>query len=253
MADVGSGSWLTPTTVVALLVPLVALLVPLLNAFLPRLWQDDLQRLRSVSETRVKRLEAVEKALSVTATAAKAELGIGVSIHDLQRDLQQIIHEFAGPVALSLEELEKWISKPLLERLFGRPSFTYPAESARNYRINIVLSRVFFVGFFLYFPFIIIIHNLYPELISKFIEELEYIYPILRGRSLLTVNLIPVYFIVLSFGGVVGRYRIANRALRKLRAMPESGVEEKKDSLAAQALADTKVGLKGPVEEPQRS
>jgi hypothetical protein len=95
---------------------------------------------------------------------------------------------------------------------------------------------------------------LHPELILKGIEKLEHIYSISRGMSVLTLSLlIPSYFIALSFGGVVGRYRIANRALRKLRAMPESGVEEKKDSLAAQPLADTKVCLKGPVEEPQRS
>jgi hypothetical protein len=254
MADVGSGSWLTPALALALLMPLVALLTPILNAFLPRLWQDDLQRLRSVSETRVKRLEALEKALSVTSTA-KAELGIGVTIHDLQRDLQEIVHEFAGPVVLSREELEKWASRPLSERLFSRPSFTDPAESVRNYRLNIMLSRLFLACFVLYYPLLFIINNLFPGFILKLVEKLEYIYPIPRGMSVLILSLlIPLYFIVLSFGGVVGRYRIANRAHRKLCAMPESGgVEEKKDSLAAQTLTDTKVCLKGPVEEPQRS
>ena len=122
MADVGSGSWFTP--VIALV---TALATPILAAFLPRLWQDDLQRLRSVSETRVKRLEALEKALSVTATA-KAD-GIDVTIHDLQRELQQIVHEFAGPAVLSREELEKWISMPFLERLYTRPTFTIPAKN----------------------------------------------------------------------------------------------------------------------------
>jgi hypothetical protein len=53
------------------MMPLVGLLVtgvlaPFVAAFASRrFWQDDLQRLRSISETRVKRLEAVEKAVSV--------------------------------------------------------------------------------------------------------------------------------------------------------------------------------------------
>ena len=144
MADVGSGSWFTP--VIALV---TALATPILAAFLLRLWQDDLQRLRSVSETRVKRLEALEKALSVTATA-KAD-GIDDTIHDLQRELQQIVHEFAGPAVLSREELEKWISMPFLERLYTRPTFTIPAKNAKHYRFIIIMLYISVAIFILYF------------------------------------------------------------------------------------------------------
>jgi hypothetical protein len=240
MADVGSGFWLTPA--IALV---TALVTPILAAFLPRLWQDDLQRLRSVSETRVKRLEALEKALSVTATAKAAGLGIDVTIHDLQRELQQIVHEFAGPAILSREELEKWISNPLLERLRARPNFTDPAEIARRYRYIVVMSRISIACYFLYFPLLIIIQKLYPDFFLKGIEKLAHMYSISSVASILIVGvLIPLYFIILPFVGVFGRYRTAKRALIKLRAMPESEVGEKKDSLATQPLADTKVCLK---------
>jgi hypothetical protein len=54
----------------SLIAPALATLLP----FLPRLWPDNLRRLQSEAETRVKRLEALEKALSV-ATTAKTTLG----------------------------------------------------------------------------------------------------------------------------------------------------------------------------------
>ena len=93
-----------------------AVLTPFLTAFVPRLWQDDMRRLRSVSETRVKNLEALEKVLSL-ATKAKEELGIEVPTHELQNELKKIVHEFAGPVVLSREALEEWESRPSKELL----------------------------------------------------------------------------------------------------------------------------------------
>ena len=85
-----------------------ALLAPVLTAFLPRLWQDELRRLQFESETRVKRLDALEKAMSA-AGKAKSELGIEVEhTHELQIELRRIVHEFAGPVVLSREALGRF-------------------------------------------------------------------------------------------------------------------------------------------------
>ena len=115
--------------------------LPLLNLFLPRLWQDNLRRLRSESETRVKRLEALEKALSV-ATTAKSKIGIEITTHDLQNELQQIVREFANPVVLSRDALEEWSRQSLLFRLSVSPNFTVPIDKAivvRNTKYSLLI------------------------------------------------------------------------------------------------------------------
>jgi hypothetical protein len=193
-----------------------ALVTPILAAFLPRLWQDDLQRLRSVSEARVKRLEALEKALSVN-TTAKAD-GIDVTIHDLQRELEQIVHEFAGPAVLSREELEKWDKLPFLKRLSTRPHFTVPAKNAKYYKFIIIMSYISVAIFVVYFPLLSIIQIIFPEFFPKWIDKLAQLYSTSKDIVLLFLGvIIPSYFIVLPFIGVYGRYRTAKEALRTLR------------------------------------
>jgi len=49
-----ANEWITATGAIA-----ATVLTPFLTAFVLRLWQDDLQRLQSVSEFRVKRVEAL--------------------------------------------------------------------------------------------------------------------------------------------------------------------------------------------------
>jgi hypothetical protein len=77
---------------------ITGLAAPLLTALLPRLWQDDLRQIQLESETRIKRLEALEKALSVAATAM-AELGIEITTHELESELRRNVRDFADPVA----------------------------------------------------------------------------------------------------------------------------------------------------------
>ena len=134
MADAGgeiSFHWLQ------VMMPLVGflvtgLVVPFVAPFASRrFWQDDLQRLRSISETRVKRLEAVEKAVSV-AVKAKAELGIDVSCDDIESELQQIIHEFAAESVLSREALEEWISSPVKKRRLIDPKVYCTCRRGNN-------------------------------------------------------------------------------------------------------------------------
>src|SRR5262245_51319157 len=116
----------------AILTVVSAVLVQVLGAFLPRLWQDDLRRLQAESETRVKRFEALEKALSV-ASQAKADLGIEVSIHDLKGELERIMHEFADAAILSREALEEWANKKSIFHT-NRPKFSVPLVNVRMAR-----------------------------------------------------------------------------------------------------------------------
>lgn len=102
------GEWITPVVVAALITGLAgvvaAVATQFLAAFVPRLWQEDQRRLQAESETRIKRIEAFERALSL-ASKAKEEFGIEIPTYEL---LNQIVHEFAGPVVLSREALEEW-------------------------------------------------------------------------------------------------------------------------------------------------
>jgi hypothetical protein len=84
------------------------LLAVVLTFSLPRLFQRELRRLQLESETRVKRLEALEKAISLVGKA-KSELRIKVTTDELQNKLRRILHEFAGPIVLSREALEDWL------------------------------------------------------------------------------------------------------------------------------------------------
>ena len=172
MADAGGEIWvhllheMTP-----LLVAVVTLLVaPFVVPFASRrFWQDDLQRQRSISETLVKRLEAVEKAVSVAAKA-KAELGIDVTCCDIESELQQIIHEFAAPSVLSREALEEWISNPPKKRRLVDPTFTVPVEETRSYRHMRIIHRVVRICFCLYLIAIPIFINFYSDELKSFIQ-----------------------------------------------------------------------------------
>ena len=187
-----------------------------------RFWQDDLQRLRSISETRVKRLEAVEKAVSVAAKA-KAELGIDVSSGDIESELQQIIHEFAAPSVLSLEALEEWIRNPLKKRRRLDPKFTAPVEDAIVYRRMRIIHRVGGACFVLYCIGIAIFPSLYPD---KFKSIIEYFSATSSMPQVIVAAFIllglPTYFMLLHLWGPRLRERKARQALEKLRAMPES-------------------------------
>src|SRR5438045_8299470 len=95
--EVMAGDWITASATIA-----VAIVTPFLTAFVPRMWQNEQRRLQAEAETRVKILEALEKGITVAAKA-KSELEIDIDTHDLRNELEQIVHEFAGPVVLSRE------------------------------------------------------------------------------------------------------------------------------------------------------
>jgi hypothetical protein len=211
------------------MMPLVALLVtgllvPFVAPFASRrFWQDDLQRLRSVSETRVKRLEAVEKAVSVAAKA-KAELGIDVTSSDIESELQQIIHEFAAPSVLSLEALEEWIRYPFKKRRLIDPKFTVPVEDAIIYRRMRIIHKVGGVCFILYWLWMVIFINAYPGQLTAIIRYLAATFSMSQKVvAAVILVVLPVYFMILHLLGPRLRDRKARRALEKLRAMPESG------------------------------
>ena len=130
------GEW-SPVVVAAsitgLAVVVAAVATQFLAALVPRLWQEDQWRLQSEYETRIKKIDAFERALSL-ATKAKKEWDIEVPIHELQNELKQIVHEFAGPVVLSREALEEWESRPFHERLSNFPNFTFPLQEAKYLR-----------------------------------------------------------------------------------------------------------------------
>lgn len=220
MADVAVAPWLTAVT---------ALATPFIGAFLPRLWQGDLRRMQSVAETRVKRLEAVEKALSVTA-AAKVALGIDTTTHDIQSELQQIVHEFAGPTVLSREELEEWISKPLATRLARFPIFTRPEIQARAFqyfRYFGIISFICGVLSALVLPLLVAIFPKSLEWVDSIIQFLQTKYAIPEAVAFpIVLLLIPTYFLILYYVSMFRKYQTAVRALRELRAMPEIRVGE---------------------------
>jgi hypothetical protein len=110
-----------------------SLLGVVLTRFLPRFWQGELRRSQLESETRVKRLEAIEKAITVVGKA-KSELGIEVSTQELENELGRILHQFADPVVLSCEALEDWANEPLVGRLLRTPRFSMPVKEARYVR-----------------------------------------------------------------------------------------------------------------------
>lgn len=207
-----------------LLTTMTALATPFLTAFLPRFWQDDLRQLQLESETRVKRLDALEKALS-TATKAKAELGIEVTTHDLQSELQRIVHEFAGPAVLSREALEHWGNRPLLERLAVFPrGFTVPIEWARAARVWQNLSRICIFCICAYYPALILVSTINTNIIFEFAN----FFPRNLRNPALVFSFVPLYFLSLYILFLFGTFRICKGALKKLRGMPESETAEVK-------------------------
>lgn len=213
MADVVSGSWLHWLQVVV--IPLVTGLVPLIVAFfLPR-WQSNLQRLQSVSDSRVKRLDAIEKALSVAAKA-KGELGIDVSIHDVHSELQKIVHEFSPQEVLSREALAEWISTPSRQGRLHTP-FTVPVEDARTFRgiTNMTIASVV-CGFIYFFGIIIFVYRYSRELLN-IIEYIAHAFSVSEkvAAPILLLGL-PIYFAIFPYVGALWRRRVAKRALGKL-------------------------------------
>jgi hypothetical protein len=226
MANAGDEIWLHWLQVMMPLVALLVtgLLVPFVAPFASRrFWQDDLQRLRSISETRVKRLEAVEKAVSVAAKA-KAELGIHVTSCDIEGELQQIMHEFAAPSVLSREALEEWISNPFKTRRLIDPNFTVPVEEATIYRRMRITHKVGWVWCLLYsFGIIIFVYFYHGELklIVEYLAAKSSTPQVIVATVILLI--LPIYFMILMFLAPRLRDRKARQALEKLRAIPESG------------------------------
>jgi hypothetical protein len=122
----------------------------LLTALLPYLWRDETRRLQAEAETRIKRLEAVEKALSVATKAAKLGIEVNeISKRDLQSGLQRIVHEFGDPVTLSREALEEWAKWPWVDRAQTNVKFTVPEyyrQAAKTQRhLSWLLPLIFFL------------------------------------------------------------------------------------------------------------
>jgi hypothetical protein len=201
----------------AVITAVATLLVAFLNILLPRLWQDDLRRLQSESETRVKRFEAVEKGLSVV-TRAKADFGIEISTHDLQSELQRIVHELADPVVLSREALEDWAKKSFGQRIGARPRFNVPIEYARAVRFRrrttSFVSLLSFLWGLQYFFIIIMTEH---EYFSKdFLANWGNLF--LYGGY--------AYFLFLYILNESLIYRAHRAALKMLRGIPESPMAE---------------------------
>jgi hypothetical protein len=250
MADVGVGSWVAKVVVPAL--PIVAAVVAFL---LSRFGQDELQRQRSVSETRIKRLEALEKALSVTDTA-KSKLGIDVIIYDLQGELQRIVHEFADPIVLSREALEEWINN----RYVGHPSrnFTVPVNEVRTYRGRRRWSVICMIFAVVMYVFVVIL-SLSKELnniVAQFAEnEARRSSTSIKGVLVVwgiiwIASLVYFLFCPVLTQSVWSRRRLARRALRTLRAMSESGAEEEPERGAKPPVRDDGVVALSQLPEP---
>jgi hypothetical protein len=195
MAD--TSSWQPLVTAVT------SLLVAVLGAFLPRLWQGELRRLQLESETRVKRLEALEKALSLVGKA-KSDLGIEVSTQELQNELGRILHEFAGPVIQSREALEEWENESLVFRFLIAPRFSIPAKEARFVRIGRTFSRVWICLFLFYFVFMML--------------ELE----LLGGHKVIGTVPFLMFYGVLYLSFRVAIFQDSKSALKAVRDMPKN-------------------------------
>jgi hypothetical protein len=193
------------------------LLAGVLSAILPRLWQGELRRLQLESETRVKRLEALEKALSLVGKA-KSELGIEVSTQEILNELGRILHELAGPVVLSREVLEDWANEPLVGRLLRAPRFSVPAKEAMSVRSIRPISHILFSLFLLYF------------LVTFFL--------VLQSGDYMGIRLMP-YLLFYGFTYLILRVvilRDTKSALKAVRAMPKNTAEVKIPALVRAGL-----------------
>jgi hypothetical protein len=221
MADAGNGQLLTFVTALS------PVLTAIVGFFLPRFWQDNLRQLQSESETRVKRLEALEKALSVVETA-KAKLAIEVTDNDLQNELKRILHEFAGPTVLSRESLEEWSRQSLSFRFNVSPDFTVPLGQAPIVRNSKYALLGFMLGIVAYFAVYALDAYNFRHLVHDFFEPLG----ITSDFWLVMVQI--YYFVFVYFCLLIQRFVITRRALRIVRAMPESRTVERTGSLPAE-------------------
>lgn len=194
------------------------LLVVVLTFILPRLFQRDLRRLQLVSETRVKRLEALEKAMSLVGKA-KSELGIEVSTDELQNELKQILHEFAGPIVLSREVLQDWKNDVPIRRFFLTPSFSVPIDKARLVRGARRLSFFGILMFLLYSITGILSHTL-----------------LLNDYMLIQALTYCVFWGIFYFSWHLVIFRESKSALDALNAMPQNSAEVKTPDITASGL-----------------
>jgi|ERR1051325_1465234 hypothetical protein len=208
---------------------LATALVTLLTFLLPRLWPDNSRRVQSDAEARIKRLEALDKAFSVTKTA-KTTLGIDIATNDLQNELQQIVREFASPAVLSRDALETWSRQSLLFRLTVSPNFTVPADKAR------IIQNAKYTEYMLFVAMALIFGSYFA-----------YVFDINTIRSIIE-PIIPLYLTFVLMGelfcfyifGIYLRFRLTTQALGIVRAMPESSNAERTNSISpAQSAADS--------------
>jgi hypothetical protein len=184
------------------------------------------------TETRIKRIDALEKVLSL-ATKAKEELGVEVSTYELQNELRQIVHEFAGPVVLSREALEEWESRTFSKRLSNFPNFTFPPEEAKSIRIGRIIRVVLVIYFILYYPIMAVVINYVGP------EHLVNIFDVNKGLVAFVLGFgIPIYLVLLIYLITAGRVKILRRALRTIRAMPESSALGKTGSVIMRPLPE---------------
>jgi hypothetical protein len=221
MAEV---NWQSLTAVITAVSPI---LVAIVGFFLPRLSQDNLRQIQLESETRVKRLEAFEKALSVV-EKAKATLEIEVTTNALQNELQQIVHEFAGRAVLSRDSLEEWSRQSLIFRLGVSPNFTVPVEQA----VYIRNSKYSIWGFLLVVILYIIIYS--QNVFNLRTIVLEYFRELGIESNFWFIMVHFIYILSIYYVMIYNRFRITRQALRIVRAMPESTTAEKTDPLPAE-------------------
>jgi hypothetical protein len=235
MAD--ASSWQSLLTPAVALV--TALVTPILSAFVPRLWQDDLRRLQSESESRIKRLEALEKALSVAATA-KAELGIEVTTRDLQTALQEIVREFGGPLVTSRKALEEWARLSIIRRLKVFPNFTEPSDKARQLRWQRNVAFVLVLYLIAYFLISTLLYasdvNDFRQFARNAIDATELSVP--------KIFLIwfPLYLMVVYYITLIRRFMISRQALKMVRAMSEVRTEPADPPSSAVTAEDLTAG-----------
>ncbi len=183
------------------------LVVVVLTFILPRLFQRELRRLQLVSETRVKRLEALEKAMSLVGNA-KSELEVKVTTDELQNELRRILHEFAGPVVLSREALEEWENDVPMRRFFITPRFSAPTKEARYVRGMRKFSLLGLFMFLLYF----IMEMLSRTLLNDYRWREGFVLCVIWGIFYLAWRL--------------AIFRESKSALDALRAMPQNTAGE---------------------------
>lgn len=86
------------------------ILAPLLAAFLPLIWKSELKSKQQETEVSLKRLELIEKAVTIAAQTKKS-LELEVDTNGLRTAFEQVIYEFNEPIIQSRKNLEHWATR----------------------------------------------------------------------------------------------------------------------------------------------